>query len=569
MSVTLAEWKKVVLAVLFSVSSTVTVQEDVSANIDFNINVNDAITVQETISPEIDFQIKPNDTVTGQENIQTAQESHVDVNDTVTVQENIQRTQESFVSINDTVTIAEQIEVPESLFISVSDGPVAPLGGPNVTESVSVDPFQNRPINSESVAAQENVAIKFDHLTIDVNETPAITENVTPLITGNIYVSTPVDTVATIEYRDVEIAGGQKPCIYVNENIAVTVEAGTVDRSISIHDTVAVSESFELTPDRTINIYDSISAQEDISTTIYVPGPEISVYDKIEVGDPWFKFNLDLYDSIIASENVKSFLDLSINVNDDISVAESSSVGFGLVVPTITETPTVSESVSIARDHTISVNDNVAVQDVYAGDSDLGNISVNEIIYYWDPAFPPPTGHWIAEDVSLVVTAIPTLFINVNDEVAVAENITLAPDLPIIVNDSVLVVEHWRYNHVEIPISISKHETVAVAESVDSKIFAAYAINVFDEIGTSELNYTTLVGPININVSESIITGEWHDASREARLNVIVDDDIITGECISREIPWGSTPDTTTTWTDVVDSTDTWSDVGGLGRKKC
>lgn len=149
----------------------------------------------------------------------------------------------------------------------------------------------------------------------------------------------------------------------------------------------------------------------------------------------------------------------------------------------------------------------------------------------------------------------PTLPVEVNDAITVAESVTLLiPFLLIDINDTVSVTEDTTIDQ---PIEVSVSDTISVAESVTLLIPVLF-LTVNDAISLAE--DTTMLLTSFIDVNDSITLVELVSTTPQINLDINLSDSITLTEHIHVDVTtvWDFRDSISNTWTDDAIVTNTW-----------
>lgn len=283
-------------------------------------------------------------------------------------------------------------------------------------------------------------------------------------------------------------------------------ESVTVSESIQISyslpspivDSVTVSENVSIQIITSVNLSDSVTVSENIN--LYILKLFISPFDSVTVSENIslsIPLPVSVFDSISVSENIQLLVLDNISLSDSVTVSENIQINYSLPSP-ITDSVTVSENISLSIVTGISVSDSISVSDVISLTISF-NISPFESVT-------------IVENIGLSVPLPVIVF----DSVTLSENISLAVLVALFVFDSVTVSENTKLNY-SLPSPI--FELVSVSESVNLFI-ANLGVNVFDGVAVSESIGVTTV--FNIGVLDNVVVTDAISIEAIRRVRMLI-----------------------------------------------
>lgn len=311
----------------------------------------------------------------------------------------------------------------------------------------------------------------------------------------------------------VEAAGGE-PYVTVTEDI--TIETATGVTSLSVFDTVNVSEGVTAEENSyNISVFDSLTATESLS---FHTISNTSVFDSVTVAE-----------DITISETT-GITEHDVNVFDGAEVSENLTIQLNLFNLSVFDSLAVSETTTQYLDHLeLSVFDSVtATENITASlPSTALEINVFDLAEVADSTDSLYDDIAVSEDDS---ESLPQFQINVTENLAVSEGVFARSPLQTLsvfdsatASDSVSVVKISG----EVSYDISVYDSIAVSEdTIATNNF--HRISVSDSITAAD------------SVRRGVVTGGWYVSGEEGQ-------------------SWSDTTEASTTWTDTSESATSWN----------
>lgn len=360
----------------------------------------------------------------------------------------------------------------------------------------------------------------------------------------------------TLNWTDVEAAARQ--------GFFVAIEAVSGDTTISVSDTVGITESvaIDLPDDLTLSVSDSIAVSESI--TVSLPGltltmnvsDAVGVAESVAIALPGLTLTVNVSDAVGVAESIEQLVTSDANVSDNVSAGES----VAIILPdnltfSISDAIGVAETLKQLLTSFIQVSDSInVIQMTELAGPVVDLVSVAESIQMLVTSF---------TDVSDTVTAgesvdvdVPSAGgdVSVSDAVGVSESTSVSVSDPqVSVSSSIGVAETVSAvlpDNLTLSISetisiseaitvvigqnVSAQDAVAVSESVATTLPDALALNVSDSIGVAESVTVALAVEFTFTVSEAIALTESITTTLSEALALDISDAAAVAESIEQ-----------------------------------
>jgi GH18 family chitinase len=284
-----------------------------------------------------------------------------------------------------------------------------------------------------------------------------------------------------------------------------------VNTFLSVFDSVTVSENIKLSIPLPVSVFDSVTTSENVN--LVIPVLFVSAVDNVTVSEFLVdaeQSTFSVTDSITVSENINLYIPiLFVSVFDSVTITDVPKQAV-LVTPSVFDSITVSESVNISVVFNVSVFDSVTVSEAVTL-TEVSYISVSDNVT-------------LSENVTLT---IPVLFISVFDQVNLSEFFNSGGNEAFSIFDNVTVSEAITM-FVAVPLSVS--DNVTVSENVTNSV--QVTPSVFDSVTVSE-NVSLTITTLFLSVFDSVTVSELFIAGNA----VVVFDSVTVSESVSFFFP--------------------------------
>lgn len=420
--------------------------------------------------------------------------------------------------------------------------------------------YQNlvtRTTGNRHIATEDKILINAGSTTASFGQSGAGAQ--AGIVVFALFAAIPLTTSDTI--TTVESSTSYSDTMFTRESYQVVI-SGVANPSISISDTITLSESIKLDLSYTINTSDTITTSENL---VLLRQSFITASDQIVLTENFVLLsiaNRSTSDTVSMAENITLLItSLFITTSDSITLAESL-VTSGTPLIAQSDTLTMTEATQIQGIVSITVVDAMAITDVPSfpgipsSVSDIASLS-ESLAHYSDqvdimesivvaiarPDISTLDTITLTESVNLLLVA----FAAVSDTVTVTESLTVAKIYDVVVNDAATLTESVKLldeKNINVSDPLSFSETADVIKAlgrdiviVDNRLLDENGNFILDENG----NYIT-----DENPSEFLFTSESVNITKV--FNVAVSDTVIITEAISiiYSIPGIIVNDTTT-----------------------
>jgi hypothetical protein len=340
-------------------------------------------------------------------------------------------------------------------------------------------------------------------LTISVNDSVALTESITNLIT-KLFINVNDEVTLTENITNVI-----KSFINVSDNVILSENIKTtIVNNISVSDEVGLTENVVNLLTSFINVSDNVTLSENITnlvTSFISVSDNVTLTEFVDVLIVLISaLSINVIDSVALTESISNRLRSFVNVNDNVTLVENIKNSLRSFI-NVSDEVTLTENIALTRVNNISVNDTVSlVENVTTRLRSF--INVNDDVTLTENIKPVLKSFINVSDsvtleelVSLTITTISALNINVNDSVALTENINNLVTSFINVSDSVSLTESILN---ALKSFISTSDSVTLNENVDSRLRSFISVN--DTISINEFVNSTLTSFINVNDSVTL-----------------------------------------------------------------
>ncbi len=466
------------------------------------------------------------------------------------------------INVSDSISVSESVTARTTLIVSVSDAvAVSEYKKPALAPILTVNLVPSHPtdwLQLVAVAEQNlgNGGINFERSSNGVSGWGALfsaTDNGDGTIDG-IYQGFDTNTGSGLTpltlyyYRCYYILTGAAPD-GSDLNVYSNVCAKSTGATISVNDSIAVSESVGSALAHQISVSDTISLVETATPALT---NRISVSDAISLsdsGNALFVKAISVSDSVGISESLALNAALGISKFETVSVAESRSLVYYYQV-------NVHETIGVAESTTRLVTNFISVRDG-TGLTELVGAATSE-------KFVPPQIQTVS--VSDVPHLLTTLTIHAAESLTVSESIATKHDLAVALSESVVLTENVQTaGSLRISLSdavsvgeatgrtlvcgVNKSESISVSESLtrrlDYNVSKSESVSVSENktvnnvflINKAETISITTTAQVNrtlyVSVSEAITAAENLNTTKA--LTVHAADTITTGESVASE----------------------------------
>lgn len=291
------------------------------------------------------------------------------------------------------VDVNDTVTVTEDVS-NVITSPVSVNDTITVTESVS-NVLTNFVSVSDAVTVAENVTV-VSVVTVSVSDSITVTENVSNRITSFVSVN---DTITVTE----NVSNVLTSFVSVNDTITVTEDVSNVLTSfVSANDAVTVDENVELQQANGVSVNDTVTVDESVEMFIT-------------------ELNLSVSDDVTVSENVSVSFDVNVSVSDDVSVAE------------VFEQALVS-TIAVGDDVTVDESVEMSITELYLSVSD--DVTLDEALDFMFETYLLVCEE-VTVDEDVTITSSPDIY----DEITVEEDVAISILVTLDVYDEVVVSE--------------------------------------------------------------------------------------------------------------------------------
>jgi len=270
--------------------------------------------------------------------------------------------------------------------------------------------------------------------------------------------------------------------------------------SISIVESVGVTDSVQVIPPVSINVAEQFDVSDSVQAT---PGVYISIIEQVGVTDSVQVIppaSINVAEQVGVADSVEAMPGIYISIVEQVGVADSVEATPGVYI-SIIEQVGVTDSVQVIPPASINVAEQVGVSDSVEAVPGV-YINIIEQVGVTDSVqVIPPVSINVAEQVGVAdsVQAVPGVYISIIEQVGVTDSVQVIPPVSIDVAEQVGVTDSVQ---VIPPASIDVAEQVGVTDSIQVIPLVPVSINVAEQVGVTDS--VQVIPPVSINVAEQV-----------------------------------------------------------------